>query len=482
LWLDMNEPASWCNGECKRRDMEFLDETEDFAKKIHSHDYRFESQEINSTSLCESCDLNNPPYKINNGGKRLSLDTLTLSMDAVHSKGMVDYDVHNLFGHMETMITYKIMGEKINKGKRPFLITRSTFSGTGRYAGHWTGDNWADWSNLYLSIPGILNFQLFGIPLVGADICGFNGQSSEELCLRWMQLGSFYPFMRNHNVKDERSQEPYNWPSVAETSRKYIGIRYSLLPYYYTLFYEASVNGTTILRPLFIEFPHLKPALESDRQFMLGGGILISPMLLPQHSVILSAYIPPGIWYDFYTHFASFKVKDPKGVYRDLNAPLNEMPIHIRGGYAIPMSHPGMTTTESRNSNLSLLVALNEEGNAKGSFYLDDGESLNVKNNYTYTIFKTHDRNQLVANVIWGGYDNGIILDKIVILGINLQNSMKPAEKVEKVMFNGLEINPESNSTDENITWKLDKQIGKITFEGLEIKLNVGWNLTWVIY
>jgi len=79
--------------------------------------------------------------------------------------------------------------------------------------------------------------NIFGIPFVGADICGFAGDTTEELCARWMALGSFYPYSRNHNIEGAKSQEPYLWETVAEASRRNLKIRYTLLPYYYTLFY-----------------------------------------------------------------------------------------------------------------------------------------------------------------------------------------------------------------------------------------------------
>jgi alpha-glucosidase len=94
-------------------------------------------------------------------------------------------------------------------GKRPFIIGRSTFAGSGKWAGHWGGDNFSLWPWMYFSIPQALNFALFGIPMFGVDTCGFTGNSDEELCNRWMQLSAFFPFYRNHNVLSTRPQEPY---------------------------------------------------------------------------------------------------------------------------------------------------------------------------------------------------------------------------------------------------------------------------------
>ncbi|CAG8666208.1 8063_t:CDS:1, partial [Paraglomus occultum] len=222
--------------------------------------------------------MTNPPYAINNGGKELSLSYRTSPMDAYHHNGEFEYDAHNLFGHMEAQTTYRSL-RKIRPNKRPFLLSRSTFPSSGRYVAHWLGDNASTWEDLQYSIPGILSFQLFCIPLTGADLCGFNDKCNEELAMRWVELGSFYPFCRNHNVIGMPSQEVYSWESVEKVARKYIGLRYALLPYWYTAFYRSSTKGTPVLRPLWASYPEDKETYNIEHQFLIHDGILISPVL-----------------------------------------------------------------------------------------------------------------------------------------------------------------------------------------------------------
>ncbi|KAH0121976.1 glycoside hydrolase family 31 protein, partial [Aureobasidium melanogenum] len=153
--------------------------------------------------------------------------------NATHATGVQEYDIHNLFGIDILNATYIALTETI-KAKRPFIIGRSTFAGAGRYAGHWGGDNYATWESMLFSIPQALDFSLFGIPMFGADTCGFSGNSDEELCNRWMQMSAFFSFYRNHNTLGDNSQEPYIWSSVIDASKRAMSIRYSLLPYIYT--------------------------------------------------------------------------------------------------------------------------------------------------------------------------------------------------------------------------------------------------------
>jgi alpha-glucosidase len=314
-----------------------------------------------------------PPYVINNINGQLG--THAVAPNATHVDGIQEYDVHNLFGHQILNATYQAL-LSVFPGKRPFIIGRSTFAGSGKWAGHWGGDNNSKWPWMYFSIPQALHFSLFGIPMFGVDTCGFNGNSDEELCSRWMQLSAFFPFYRNHNVISTRSQEPYVWASVAEATRTAMTIRYSLLPYMYTLFHSAHTTGSTVMRALAWEFPNDPSLAAADRQFLLGPSLLVTPVLAQGATAVDGVF--PGIahgevWYDWYTQSA---VHASAGENVTIPAPLGHIPLYIRGGSVLPMQEPGYTTYESRRNPWALIVALSSQGTATGSLYVDDGESI----------------------------------------------------------------------------------------------------------
>eukprot|EP01028_Stygiella_incarcerata_P012292 TRINITY_DN747_c0_g1_i3.p1 TRINITY_DN747_c0_g1~~TRINITY_DN747_c0_g1_i3.p1 ORF type:complete len:655 (+),score=82.08 TRINITY_DN747_c0_g1_i3:113-2077(+) len=178
LWIDMNEIDGFCDNSCN---------TTNTAK-----------------SGTNAFDPDNPPYVP--GGESLVKNTIGLS---AHCHSTLNYNVHSMYGFMEGRATSTALEKLTNK--RSVVISRSTYAGHGYKASHWLGDNFSTFKSMETSIPGILNFNMFGIPLVGADICGFNGNSNEELCTRWMELGSFYMFSRNHNSVDMNPQEPYRF-------------------------------------------------------------------------------------------------------------------------------------------------------------------------------------------------------------------------------------------------------------------------------
>ncbi|THU79390.1 hypothetical protein K435DRAFT_528099 [Dendrothele bispora CBS 962.96] len=207
-----------------------------------------------------------------------------------------------------------------------------------------------------------------------------DGNTDEELCNRWMQLSAFTPFYRNHNTKGAISQEPYRWDSVAEASRIAIAARYSLLPYWYTLFANASTRGTPPVRPLFFEFPDEPELFGVDRQFLVGSDILVTPVLSPNVTSVEG--ILPGrgkvIWRDFFTHqvVQSSNSSNTSTVTVTLPAPLSHINVHVRSGSAILMhAEPGYTIEETRAGGYALLVSLDSSLEARGDAYVDDGLS-----------------------------------------------------------------------------------------------------------
>jgi len=403
LWLDMNEPKSFCDGHCPpvagrpSRSPDIIlpgDPGNPVADYPEGYDLAVSGPSGNITvngSLTYGAGVqssNNPSgngdassiehsswplYVIHNAQGDLSAQTI--AMNATHHGGRTELDLHNLFGHLLARAANSAVRE-LYPGKRPFLISRSTFAGSGRWTGHWLGDNWSKWSYLYHSIQGVLQFQLFQIPMVGADACGFVGNTDEELCNRWMQLAAFTPFFRNHNIRGAIPQEPYRWESVAHATRVATAVRYALLPYWYTLFANSSLYGTPPVRALFFEFPQEPELFSVDRQFMVGRDILVTPVLTPNVTSV-SGFLPGRgqvTWRDWYTH--AIVSAPTSGSMVDLDAPLGHIPVLIRSGAALLLhSQPGYTTHASAAAPYALLVSLSVDGHAYGTAVIDDGET-----------------------------------------------------------------------------------------------------------
>ncbi|KAL3875852.1 hypothetical protein ACJMK2_033763 [Sinanodonta woodiana] len=385
LWIDMNEISSFVDG---------------------------------SKSGCPYSHLDYPPYTPAVDGGKLSYRTLCAS---ARQNLSYQYDVHNLYGLLESKVTAQALIE--TRGRRPFVISRSTYASQGRYGGHWTGDNDSSFYDMYKSIAAILNMNLFGIPLVGADICGFRHDTTAQLCQRWHQLGAFYPFSRNHNDKGvERDQDPASFgEAVAASTRKVYLTRYSLLPYLYTLFYKSHTAGETVARPLFFEFPDDVRTYNIDKQFLWGPSLLISPVL-EENQTTVEAFFPDDVWYNFYTGVKM----STRGETRLLDAPMDVINLHVRGGYVLPMQEPALTTTESRNNKFSLLVSLDENIMATGDLFWDDGDSLGTveKGEYNIIYFNTS-KNELYSYAEHSGFkEQPMLLGNITIFGMPLKPSV----------------------------------------------------------
>ncbi|KAI1074897.1 glycoside hydrolase family 31 protein [Whalleya microplaca] len=495
IWIDMSEVSSFCVGSCGSNNLtlnpahppfllpgepgnEVLQYPEGFeltnATEAASASAALSSQSATSTSEASSTtsylrstptpgirNVNYPPYTINNYHGDLAVHAV--SPNATHHGGTLEYDFHNLYGHQILNATYHAL-LNVFPEKRPFIIGRSQFAGSGKWAGHWGGDNYSLWAFLYFSIPQALSFSLFGIPMFGVDTCGFANNADLELCSRWMQLSAFFPFYRNHNTLGATSQEPYVWAAVAEASKTAMKIRYALLPYIYTTFYLSHATGSTTMRALAWEFPDEPWLAGADRQFLLGGALLVTPCLAQGAATVDGVF--PGVgagtlWYDWYNQSSLQGVGAGENV--TIAAPLGHIPVYVRGGHVLPMQEPRLTTADVRASPWSLLVALDAEGRASGGLYLDDGESL-VPDATTWVDF-TVSESSLKATPC-GNYTDGNALGNVTIMGA--QGS------VSRVELNGEEVGVDR--------WELQSENKLLKVTGLDaLTADGAWNREWTL-
>jgi mannosyl-oligosaccharide alpha-1,3-glucosidase len=173
---------------------------------------------------------------------------VTMPKDNVHYNGIEHRDVHNLYGQYMHRASFEGHLQR-SPLQRPFILSRSFYAGTQRYGPIWTGDNSASYLHLRLSTPMILSLSIAGIPFVGADVGGFFGNPDPQLLTRWYQTGALQPFFRAHAHIDTKRREPWvfgdPWTSLI---RDAIKLRYQLIPYIYTLFYESHLTGVPPMR------------------------------------------------------------------------------------------------------------------------------------------------------------------------------------------------------------------------------------------
>ncbi|KAL5722145.1 hypothetical protein ACHQM5_005702 [Ranunculus cassubicifolius] len=474
IWIDMNEVSNFCSGKCT---IPTTHPCPIFPGWICCLDCK----NLTNTKW------DDPPYKINTSGLQAPVGFKTIATSALHYNGVPEYDAHSLYGFTHAIATHKaLLGIT---GKRPFVLTRSTFVGSGKYAAHWTGDNKATWDDLRYSISTILNFGIFGIPMVGSDICGFYPQPTEELCNRWIELGAFYPFSRDHANFYSPRQELYVWDTVAKSARNALGMRYKILPYLYTLNYEAHTSGAPIARPIFFSFPNLTEAYGLSTQFLLGSSVMVSPVLRKGASVV-KALFPPGTWYNLFD--LSQTVISKAGHYLTLDAPLHVINVHVYQNFILPMQQGGLTSRDARETPFSLVVTFPigaTEGEAKGNLFLDDDELPEMKlgNGYsTYIEFYATVSKKTVK--VWSEVQEGSfatgkgwVIDKITVLGLNgvgeslaIEVDGTPRSDVSNV---------EMNSSDHMFTEKLEgdnqKKSMMVEVKGLELPVGKKFAMSW---
>ena len=386
LWIDMNEPAM-----------------------IHVNDK--DVGEIVDDGLSNSSYFNafyDIPYIPGYRKGHTSLSTKSVSVNAFSKKNKKNnfytmYNVKCLIPKLQVELTYNYFK---HFNKRPFIISRGNTIGQGKYGFHWLGDNLSNFNHLKSSIASIFNYNIFGIPFIGADICGFHKNATDELCARWHILGAFYPFSRNHNVDNAESQEPWafnnilrrfeidtldlNYPKEGYTlfaAKKAIKLKYNLLRYTYTQIFLISLGiKGAYFKPVFFEFPDDNILLNEmnilNSHIMLGDSFLFIPNLSKLDTDYLGYFpncnfnkFPEGISFVNYIKERNMgQFNQLKGGYLDIN-------IFLRGGKIVPFqnSEKISSTIDLRKKRTSLIINPDHNKYASGHVIYDTDEVYSIE-------------------------------------------------------------------------------------------------------
>ena len=307
-------------------------------------------------------DMNEPAV----GGSYLP-DNLVFDFDGRKANAL---EAKNLYGMLMARSSYE-SALKYGGNRRPFILTRSGFAGVQRYAAVWTGDNTA--KDEYLLGGTLLNTQLglSGLSFVGDDIGGYIGNTSKELFIRWIEVGMFAPFARNHKEAFAPANEPWSYGEEAEAiAKEYIGFRYRLLPYLYSKFYESTQTGMPVVRSLCINYPFDEKVYDKlyQYQFLCGDAILVVPVTSAEK--VKKFYLPEGKWFDLYTDELIEGNQELSG-----ECLIHEIPLFVKGSSIIPMQSLVQSTKQKPDDTLFIHIY---NGNHLNNFeyYEDDGSTM----------------------------------------------------------------------------------------------------------
>ncbi len=271
---------------------------------------------------------------------------------------------HNIYGMQMARATYQGL-KKFSYPKRPFVITRAAYSGTQRYTSTWTGDNVATWEHLSIANIQVQRLAMSGYSFVGSDIGGFAEQPNGELYARWIQLGAFHPFFRTHSSGDHGNQEPWSFGKNIELIvKKFIELRYQLLPYIYTSFWRYANEGIPMIKSLVLYDQEDIHTHYRNDEFVVGEKILVCP-ITEANAKGRRMYFPYGNWYNLWTE----EIMEG-GQELWVDADLDTMPVFVKEGAIIP-KYPIQQYVGEREIEQVFLDIYYKKGKEKSQLYED---------------------------------------------------------------------------------------------------------------
>ncbi|GAA5037180.1 alpha-glucosidase [Marivirga lumbricoides] len=284
----------------------------------------------------------------------------------------------NVYGMLMAKSAYE--GARKNlPNQRIFNLTRAGFSGIQRYAAVWTGDNVADDEHMLLGVRLVNSLGIAGVAFAGYDIGGFAGEADSQLFARWISIGAFAPFFRGHSMINSRDSEPWAYgEEVEEISRNYINLRYKMMPYIYSAFYQAHEKGIPVAKSLAIKYPH-DPRIYSslyENQYLFGSDILVAPVASKVN--LAKVYFPEGEWYDLFndTHYSGNQEIIAE-------CPIERLPVYVKASAILPMQDKLQSLTHNSNEILIIHIYCGSNDNVF-QYYEDDGATFDYTNGDSY--------------------------------------------------------------------------------------------------
>jgi alpha-glucosidase len=361
---------------------------------------------------------------------------------------------HNIYGTQMARATYHGV-KRFAYPKRPFVITRSAYSGAQRYTSSWTGDNVATWEHLWIANIQVQRMCISGMGFTGSDIGGFAEQPTGELYARWIQLGVFHPFCRTHSSGDHGNQEPWAFDEeVINITRKFVSLRYQLLPYLYTMFWQYIEEGIPMLKPLvYYDQDDTQTHYRND-EFIFGNQILVCPILEP-NAVGRRMYIPRGEWYNYWTNEFSTGGKE---VWVDTK--FDEIPLFVKAGAIIPKYPVQQYVGELEFDELTLDLYF-KNGKEKSVVYEDAQDGYDYKKGrYSFLSFRTigKEKELIIQLHKEGKYDTPYSKYKINLIGLPF--------KVTEIEIDNEKVAFDTIAFEENHFLIVDKEFNELHIIG----------------
>ena len=276
---------------------------------------------------------------------------------------------HNVYGMQMVRSSYE--GMKAATGQRPFMLTRAGFAGMQRYSAIWTGDNRAEENHMLLDVRLLNSLSVSGVPFTGVDVGGFTGVPTPSRYARWMQIGAFNPYFRNHSAYNTKAAEPWSFgENVLDIARNYVNLRYRLMPYLYSAFADAAASGEPVMRSLAIDYTHDANIynLVFQSQYLFGKAFLVAPFESTRE--FGKIYFPARRWYDLYSDTVQAGGRE---MIAELSVP--RLPVYVKESSIVPVQSLVQSTLEKPADTLSVHIYKGDVDNSY-AHYEDDGATF----------------------------------------------------------------------------------------------------------